>query len=255
MKKFIWAKRLIIIILVVFSTFYYFLLVSSSLINTPLKANAEGKYLRVITEDTPFYKNASDSTPLFYLPYTYYVKSLYEEGDFTRVEVYGTGGIAAIDGYVPTSYLFDDELNVEDPFVVLKLTTTDTAVLYLDTALKTPIQYLFSDRQLCFYGSYFNQQENLYYVSYNGKLGYVKESCVFPFSIPNHPNELTFLIPDTPLNPPNDSTQSGQNEYTGLKAAIIVCLVFAGIIALIATIKFKPKKSVAVSFYDENDYE
>ena len=252
MKKYIRAKRLIIMFLLLLICFSY---LSHLLISPPLNANAESKYLRVITEDTPFYKNASDPLPLFYLPYTYYVKSLYVEGDFTRVEVYGEGGVAAIDGYVPTNFLFDDGLSVQDPFVILKLTTTDTAVLYYDVNLKTPLQYLFSDRQLCFYGVFPTEQENLYYVSYNGKLGYVKESCVYPFSIPNHPNKLTFLTPETPPNAPNNSSQNNQDGYTGLKAAIIACLVFAGIIALIATIKFKPKKSVAVGFYDENDYE
>ena len=237
------------------TAFCLILIICSAFTFPTAKVNAQSAYLRVITEDTPFYKNVDDASPLFYLPYTYYVKSLYTEGDFTRVEVYGEGGIAAIDGYVPTEFLFDDELAVDDPFVVLKLTTTDTAILYSDPTLKTPLQYLFADRQLSFYGSLPFEQENLYYVSYNGKLGYVKESCVFPFSIPNHPNELTFLIPDTPAETPDTPSNNAQDGYTGLKAAIIACLVFAGIIALIVTIKFKPKKSVAVSFYDENDYE
>ena len=105
-----------------------------------------------------------------------------------------------------------------------------------------------------FYGTLPLDGDNLYYVSYNGKLGYVKEACVFPFSIPNHPNELTFLVPEQPQTPPN-AEQNSQNVYPGLYAAVIACLIFSGVIALIVAIRFKPKKSVAVSYYDENDYE
>ena len=124
MKKLVWA-----VCLVLFFT--------TSICAPVFKVNAQSNFLRVITEDTPFYKNVDDDQPLFFLPYTYYVKSLYAEGDFTRVEVYGEGGIAAIDGYVPTEYLFEDGLDVEDPFVVLNLTTSDTAILYSDTTLNT----------------------------------------------------------------------------------------------------------------------
>ena len=219
-------------------------------------ARAQNTYLRVITEDTPFYKSISDDNPLFYLPYTYYVKVLEQNSDFTHVEVYGEGGIAAIDGYVPTHYLYEHNLKVDNPFVVLTLTTTDTAILYSDPNATNHLQYLFANRQLSFYGTMPSINGNLYFVGYNGRLGYVKESSVFPFSIPNHPNELTFLIPEEPAERPpsnNEIYQSG--DYLGLKIAIIGCLVFAGIIALFVALKVKPQKSVAVSFYDENDYE
>lgn len=81
-----------------------------------LKANAETgySYMRVITEDTPFFASPSDSSPLFYLPYTYYVKVIGKSGSFTRVEINGTGYTAALDGYVPTDMLFFDGLEVKN---------------------------------------------------------------------------------------------------------------------------------------------
>ncbi len=215
-------------------------------------AYSDGEYLRVITDDTPFYKNSNDTFPLFYLPYTYYVKVLGENGGFIHVECYGDGNTPAMDGYVPKDYLFSDNLSVSSPFVVLDVTTAKTAVLYSDFTLSTPVQYIFSDRTLHYYGKYFCGEEIIYFVDYNGKLGYVKESEIFPFSIPNHPNELTFLAPEpTPEQPPPQT----QNSENSLKIIIIASLIFAGIIALIFAFGKTKAKGVAVAYYDDNDYE
>ena len=241
-------KVISIFITCIFSVLYFLLPTSV--------VRAQDNYLRVISSDTPFYKNIADDTPLFYLPYTYYVKVLTQNGEYTHVEVYGDGGIPAIDGFVPTYYLFEDGLNVENPFVVLTLTTTDTAILYADPFTSTQLQYLFPNRQLSFYGTMPGTDSNLYLVGYNGKLGYVKENAVYPFSIPNHPNELTFIVPEAPSDNQSSTPENMQNaDFLGLKIAIIVCLVFAGIIALFVALKIKPQKSVAVGFYDDNDYE
>ena len=220
----------------------------------PAKVNAESVYMRVITEETPFYKNADDVAPLFYLPYTYYVKVLESNASVTHVECYGNGGTAAIDGFVPTDYLFKDDLTVENPYVVLTITTVGTAVLYEDTTLSTPLQYIFADRELNYYGALNHESGMIYYVSYNGRLGYVKEAEVYPFSIPNHPNALTFLTPDTPT--PDQTTPEGESGGVfGLKVAIIVCLIFAGIVALFIALGKKRNQTAAAAFYDENDYE
>ena len=241
----------------IFSFFIAILLFVCSFIYFPtISVRAQYNYLRVITEDTPFYKSVSDTNPIFFLPYTYYVKVISQSSDFTYVEVYGLGGIPAIDGYVPTHYLYEDGLSVENPFVVQTLTTTDTAILYADQTTSTHLQYLFSNRQLSFYGTVPTANGNLYFVGYNGRLGYVKESSVYPFSIPNHPNELTFIKPEIPEEDFQSTPETYFNsDYLGFKLAIIGCLIFAGIIGLFIALKAKPQKNVAVSFYDENDYE
>ncbi len=218
-------------------------------------AKAEsGKYLRVITEDTAFYKSTDDNVPLFYLPYTYYVKPLNVVGIYTHVECYGHGGTAALDGYVLTDQLFDDGLTVINPCVVLELTTATTAVLYKDSGLTEPVQYLFAERKLKYYGSLNYGEQMIYYCSYNNRLGYVKESDVYPFSIANHPNELTFL----PKDPPEKTDQPSVSESSdlfALKIVIILCLIFAGIVGLVIAFNKKPLKAAATSYYDDNDYE
>ena len=220
-------------------------------------AHASSLYLRVITEDTPFYKNITDQAPLFYLPYTYYVKVIGSNNGFYHVECYGNGTSTALDGYVPESFLFNDGLAVTYPYVSLNITTVNTTILYADSELKNNLQYVFQDRTLQYYGSLLTDNGTIYYVGYNNRLGYVKESDVFPFSIPNHPNELTFIqpeIPETPETPTENSPQSSATPFD-LRFAIIACLIFAGLVALfIAFTKGTPTKT-AVSYYDENDYE
>ena len=222
---------------------------------TVSSARANGLYQRVITEDTPFFSSTDDSAPLFYLPYTYYVKVLGEKNGFVHVECYGTGLTAALDGYVPSGYLFEDGLAVSSPYVVLSLTTADTAVLYADADLKQSLQYVFKDREMQYYGALPTDDGMIYYVGYNGRLGYIKESSVFPFAIPNHPNELTFIEPELPPETEPETPSNGTESAFDLRFAIIACLIFAGLVALFMVIsKNKPQKAAA-SYYDENDYE
>ena len=230
------------------------LIIFLSPISIAMASATNGKYLRVITDNTPFYKSIDEPSPLFCLPYTYYVKLLGTSGNYTYVECYGNGGITALDGYVPTELLFDDGLSVINPYVVLELTTQTTAVLYSDATTKEPLQYLFAERQLKYYGHLNVGEQRIYYVSYNDKLGYIKESDVYPFLIADHPNELTFLPKDNPEIIPDEPINSSEQIFN-LKVIITASLIFAGILALIIALKEKPTKKVATSYYDDNDYE
>ena len=213
-------------------------------------------YYRVITDDTPFFANQYSSTPLFYLPYTYYVKVLSTQGDFYHVECYGNGLTPALDGFVPKDMLYLDNLEVSSPYLSLTIQTSQTALLYSSPDANASIQYLFAERDLMYYGKYQTENEIMYYVSYNGKLGYVKESSVYPFTISNHPNALTFIPPEMPSEPPQEeSSPTTKTDLSALKITIVVCLVFAGAIALIFLSKKRPNGNVAISYYDENDYE
>lgn len=219
-------------------------------------ADEGGEYLRIITDDTPFYADKSAETPLFYLPYTYYVRILSRGELFSHVE-YGSGG-AAIDGFVPTDKLFYDGLSVENPFPDVKTLTANTAVLYKTAALSDTVQFVFEGRELYLYGKYSSPQGKiLYYVGYNDKLGYVKEEDVLPFTIANHPNELTFLPPEPTPAPEPEQTEdeTKKDSVFNLRIAIFVILGLAGVIALILALNKKPKPSPAASYYDENDYE
>ena len=219
-------------------------------------AYADALFARITTENTPFYPTESSTQPLFYLPYTYYVKVLRSGEQFTHVECYGDGDTAAIDGFVPTEMLFFDGLSVQNPFVVLQLTTVNTAVLYEDAALTKQTQYIFENRKLNYYGFVETSSGKAYFVSYNDRLGYIKETDVYPFSIPNHPNELTFLTPEVPETPPiENSPQQSGSDFFGLKVAIIICILFAGVVALFFALSKRPDKKIAATYYDDNEYE
>lgn len=247
-------KRFIISIVVLALLFTNLFWRGASSLNS---ARALSGYERVITEDTPFFREPDGTGFIFYLPYTYYVKVLGSVGEYTHVECYGTGGSMTLDGFVPSNMLFPDGLEVTNPYARLNVVTAYETVLYSNTDLSLSIQYVFKDRELVYYGNALSSNgEKLYCVGYNNRLGYVKESDLVPFSIPNHPNELTFL--NTPENSPPKDNESSENKselsLDGLRIAVIVCLISAGLIALLLSFKRKPTAQNSVGYYDENDY-
>ncbi len=218
----------------------------------PVYATNQTEYLRVIDKTTPFYKNVYDNEPLFYLPFSYYVKIIGHSGDYYHIELHGDNGQVAIDGYAPAEKLFDDDLPVLSPYLELTITTVGTAVLYSDQNLSSPLQYIFAERNLYYYGEIISEQGTLFYVGYNNRLGYVKESDVYPFIIQNHPNDL----PSNSTNSPEESySDTIKTDAFGLRTIIIVCLIFAGIIALFIALKGSQNKQKSFNYYEENDYE
>lgn len=241
-------KRLII------SIFFIGLLISASVTYTADALTAE--YMRIITADTPFYSDADGEELLFYLPYTYYVKVIERGETLSHVECFGTGETPLIDGYTPTVALFSDGLEVSNPYADVTISTITTTVLYADKSFESAVCYVFPGRSLRYYGHVTDASGKFYYfVSYNNRLGYVCEEAVEPFTVPNHPNELTFIPTERPEEPLQDVTQNANDDFFSLKIAVIVCLAFAGLTALFIVVKKREKHSVAASYYDENDYE
>ena len=227
----------------------------------PIKtAHADSnEYLRIINEETPFFSDDLGNNLLFYLPFTYYVKILGSINDFYHVEIEGNS-LVSIDGYVPKSQLFKDNLSVSNPYPVITIKTAKDCTFYKDKELSTPLRYLFKDRDMRYYGFAGEiQNERIYFVSYNNQLGYVKESDITPFSIPLHPNEQTFIpkpeeTPTTPNENNGDMDSNPNSPFIELSNAIIVCLIIAGVLALF--IVFGKRKTITSSaYYDENDYE
>ena len=238
---------------------YIFLAITISLIsfipsqNKSVYALTQTEYLRVIDKTTPFYKNIYDTDPLFYLPFSYYVKVIGHSGDYYHIELHGDNGQVAIDGYSPAKLLYDDDLPVLSPYLELTITTVSTAVLYSDQNLLTPLQYIFPERNLYYYGEIITEQGTLFYVGYNNRLGYIKEDDVYPFTIKNHPNDL----PSNSVGSPTEQMPSNANDNNvfGLRAIIIACLIFAGTIALFVCLKNGQNKQKNLNYYQENDYE
>ncbi len=220
---------------------------------SPRQVFAQSEYRRVINDTTPFYKSMLDQTPLFFLPYTYYVKIISQKDNFCHVEINGENGQTGIDGFVPTEQLFYDGQEVFSPYLNLYITTVDTAVLYSDPNLSFPIQYIFAERSLLYFGENQSIHGKLFYVAYNNKLGYVKESDILPFVINNHPNELTFLPKPTPEE--NQTSVQTNNDFFNLKTIIIVCLLLAGIFALFIALSNKNNNAKKTNYYEENDYD
>lgn len=225
---------------------------------TEKKVRAQSPYLRVIDESTPFFSNSFSSTPLFYLPYTYYVKVLGESGEFYHVEYGGENNTNSIDGFVPKNLLYKDDLSAQFRYPNISITTANNTLLYLDSSLTTSSQHIFSGRELTYYGKFLSPDgSNIYFVGYHDRLGYVKESDVIPFTISNHPNPLTFIPPIEEPSPDEDvllPEKENSSTQSNIRFIIIACLVFAGLIGLFIALKNKPT-SQHQTYYDENDYE
>lgn len=219
--------------------------------SVPARADGGDAFLRVIDETTPFYSDAETKDFLFYLPYTYYVRVLSENDGIAHAEIGGNG--IKLDGFVPIDALFDDGLSVENPYPEITVTTVKNAVLYDDLKLSTPVMYVFQSRNLKYFGAVTGGDEVVYFVSYNDHLGYVKESDVSPFTVPFHPNPLTFIKEDPP--PINvDPEERTSDVITVLRVLIIGSLLLAGVIGLTVSLnkKNKPRKPY---YYDENETE
>ncbi|MBQ9514432.1 MAG: hypothetical protein IJR66_05620 [Clostridia bacterium] len=221
-------------------------------------AISETRYLRVINSETAFYSDENDESFLFYLPYTYYVKVIKIKENYLHVELLPENA-PSLDGYVKKNDLYEDGQEVVSPYPSLTIKTLNDCAFYKDKYCSNAMTYLFKDRSLNYYG-YYKSGENqfVYFVSYNGKLGYVKESDVIPFDIVHHPNVLTFLeesdiAPETVSTFSPEESEDYTNNHETLKLVIVILLMLAGALALfIAIFPKKPKKEE--NYYDENDF-
>lgn len=226
------------------NTLFFALLIAPFFIFFPAHAAAEdaAEYLRVEKEGVVFYESADELSPLFFLPYSYYVKKCGEAGDFYHVEAYGENGTPAIDGYVKKS-----DVNVANspvsPFLSLSVLTETSSALYETPALSTVAQVVFKNREVAYYGDYVSDSgARLYYVYYNGKTGYLQEDALAPFTVPAHP---------TPVSVENP-TESIENETEILKIAVVCSLIVATLsfFTLIVVPEKKEKSGLKTTFDD-----
>ncbi len=210
-------------------------------------------YKRVIDTQTVFYEDKALTIPLFYLPYTYYVKILDEENGVSHIMCFGDGNVPAIDGYCLTESLFYDGLEVVSPYLSITVITQSNTPLFLDTLSTKIEQYIFPNRSLCYYGNILNSEnKNMFFISYNGKLGYVLEDNVYPFTIPLHPNELTFLGKE---REGGETTEEKNSSDDVLRTIIICALSLTVLLAVIFIFSKKEKPTVSAGYFDENDFE
>lgn len=227
------------------------------------KAQSSKNYYRVITEDANFYESSSMQSTLFYLQYTYYVNVIAEVGELYQIEVYGGENSPSFIGYTKKENLYKDDFEITSPYPNASVKTCCSTILYNDTNYLNKQVYLFPERSFTYYGKNYDSVGNvLYLIGYEDKVGYVKESSLYPFSIDNHPNELTFLKKE-PVEQVNgadteiveDNTKPKTDENTLLKVGIICSLIVAGGLGLYVVLRKKEHPQRKVSYYDENEYE
>ena len=208
---------------------------------SPVTAHAETPYLRVTETGVYFFAEPVLGTEVFELPTSYYVKNVGEVGDFYHIECYGASSFTPLlDGYVLKTSVTPS--NTDNPYLSLTVKTANSTVMYEDFSLTKSIQYIFKERTLGYYGMMNTDQGIIYFVSYNSKIGYVKEVDLSPFSVPLHPTPIeTKSPPNSQPQSPSDSTQNNQNGAS-LKITVIVSLGLATLIIL-ALIVVPEKKS------------
>ncbi len=217
------------------------------------------KYLRITDETAGFYSNQSMTDFICCLPYTYYVKILEDLGDVCHVQCYDGTGAPALDGYMNKSDLFSDDLDKSSPYCVKKIKTSTTTPFYTSLNSNEPTMHIFKDRELNYYGFVLNPNGSIYYfVNYNGKAGYVNEEFITPFTINNHPNPLSFIIPEveqeTPTpeeNVPKKEDTEIMTEQNIIRMVVILLIIIAGFIAVF--ISRNPKKRNYTEYTDSDE--
>ena len=212
----------------VFFLIFYLLLSATVTPKVLRQAFADEGYYRVLKDGVAFYSSANKGDILFELPVSYYVKKIGENGDFLHVECYGANQLTPLlDGYV-----LKNEVSKRDainPYLSFTVTTAKSAVLYEDVTLSTPLQYVFKSRTLGYYGQIaLSDGSYVYYVTYNNKIGYVKEEDLMPFNVPLHETPLK----ETDFSEENLTvpTIKPEKSANGLKIFVIVAIVVASII-------------------------
>ena len=203
-------------------------------------AVAETAYLRVVTKNVMFCASPTSNDVVFELPYSYYVKKTGETGAFYQIECYGESPYTPLlDGYVLKTDVVTE--STDKPYLNLTVTTATSAILYEDKELTTPIQYVFKNRTLGYYGAYKVGSTYAYCVTYNDKIGYVRESELIPFDVPLHETPIK-LEPTTPSDTPD--TGSSTTSDNTLKIIVIVALAVGAFIifALIVIPEQKEKR-------------
>ncbi len=236
---------------IIFSIFF---LISVFTFLTGFRASAdEAKYLFISGDQVIFYSDQNAEKPLFYMNRAYYARIIYSTEYLYKVEVFG-GDTPMLDGFILKSedvYIKEQTQKVFPDFAV---TVINSAAMYSDRTLSSVVQYVFPEREMRYYG-YFSTPdgEKLVFVNYNGKLGYIKNSDITPFTVPDN-------SPPKPVEPdvtpePDDKTSEKTDNFFSIKITVIVCLIFAGIIAFFIVKRPVKEKETAASYYDENDFE
>ncbi|MBQ8374908.1 MAG: hypothetical protein IJX98_04965 [Clostridia bacterium] len=219
MKKFLFA---------VFPLFYFILLCVFPLaVNEKSAASAEGEsYACILEDDVYFYSAESESSGLFVLPKTYYVKILLVAQPFTKVEYLTDGAnTQRLVGYCKTDKLTFVDYTPQIPYLYYLFEVTYTAE---NSAAED--DFLNKITVTCtYYGDYYIGSKTYAYVLQNGSFGYVPKPDGFSYpKSAEHENKTQISDGDSPQEEPASGGNGAQ-----IAILIVLCLLVPILAALV----------------------
>ena len=194
-------------------------------------------YARVITDGVCIYQDFALLEPLFFVPIGYYLKV--EEINSGTVKVsYGKGNYPTIFGYVRESELTFIDYIPTTPYVVIKVSTDVTDVLFNDLQLSTPYFNVPKNEILYYYGEIDAGDTVLCYVYYSKKLGFIDKTSLNPFTITENPDPLP--SDEEVTQPEKENATSTASSSLGERLQIIIIVAISIVTISVVYFLFKP---------------
>ena len=145
--------------------------------------SADCGYARITEEDVYLYSSPQETSGLFILPRTYFVKITGETGEYYRVEyLTGEGNISSVRGYCRMDSVVPVDYIPETPFLVYR-----TQVTFSAGNGNLPDGF-FTEYTVGadYYGTFPYGSSVYYYVNLDGEFGYVPASACPPLDYPEN---------------------------------------------------------------------
>lgn len=189
-------------------------------------------WARITKEGVYLYRSADESSGLFILPRSYFVKITGEAGSFYAAEyLSGEAGRTAVRGYVAADEVTLVDYTPSEPYLHYSVDVTFTAGEGAGLPGGFITEYTLSAP---FYGTFPFGSSTYYYVEIDGAFGYVPASACTALDYPLNTEHTQTPVPDPqPEEIPSES---------GLSTASIVLLCLLGAAALAALMLiFRPQ--------------
>jgi len=211
-------------------------------------------YACITQENTYFYSSADETSGLFILPATYYVKIISKSDDFCFVQYLDdVAEYKAVYGYCKTQDLTPVDFTPARPYLYY----TYTATYSVNGTSSTDIGDFSTFTCSCiYYGDYKNGTSTYRYVSINGEFGYIPKTCEIEYPlntdyITEEPADPTPIENDEPAaNETIEKTAETKSE-TGINGAglgLIIALSVALVAIAVFVIAVKPRKKKEYSY-------
>ena len=238
-------KRILIIFCILF---YIFLL--------PLSyktVNANGKtYYRILKENAYIYADVNLTSPMFIIPYTYYVKAENVSGTTARV-VYGdeNSDYPVIIGYMPLTDLTLSDITPINPYAVIKVSTNVSDILFNDVNKKKAYFNIPSETFMIYYGEIKDSNFNTLCMVYcKNKLGYIDKTSLNSFKIEQNSDPLP-SIKEEPTTPSDGGNLLAPSSALGENLQIVIIVGISTICISVVYALFRPTKNKTTK---QNEY-